>query len=105
MIAREIKNQDLIEVLEQLAATNAILEVISDLPGDPQPVFNMIARSAKQLCHARFCGVFRFDGNLVHLVAHYGISTPGLETYRKEYPRPPDSETAIGRAIRAYDAQ
>ncbi len=94
-----MRNQDLAEVLEQQAATGAILDVISDSPGDLKPVFNMIARSAKQLCHALFCGVFQFDGKLIHLVAHYGISSSGLEIYRQEFPRMLGPETAIGRAI------
>jgi len=94
-----MENQDLAEVLEQQAATGAILDVISDSPGDLKPVFNMIARSAKQLCHALFCGVFRFDGKLIHLVAHYGISSSGLNIYKQEFPRTLGPETAIGRAI------
>jgi class 3 adenylate cyclase/putative methionine-R-sulfoxide reductase with GAF domain len=94
-----MRNQDLAEVLEQQVATGAILDVISGSPGDLKPVFNMIARSAKQLCHALFCGVFQFDGKLIHLVAHYGISSSGLEIYRREFPRILGPETAIGRAI------
>ena len=94
-----MRNQDLTEVLEQQAATSAILDVISDSPGDLISVFNMIARSAKQLCHARFCGVFRFDGKFIHLVAHYGISSSELKIYRQEFPRTLGPETAIGRAI------
>ncbi len=103
MIARQTKNQDLTAVLEQQAATSAILDVISESPGDLQPVFDMIARSAKQLCHARFCAVFQFDGELLHLVAHYGIPLSGLETYRQEFPRAPGPETAIGRSILSGD--
>ena len=99
MIAREIKNRDLAEVLEQQAATSAILDVISESPGDLKPVFNMIARSAKKLCHGRFCGVFRFDGKLVHLVAHCGLSSSEIKKFRKEFPKTPGPETAIGRAI------
>jgi len=94
-----MRNQDLAEVLEQQAATGAILDVISDSPGDLKPVFNMIARSAKQLCHALFCGVFQYDGKLIHLVAHYGISSSGLKIYNREFPRTLGPETAIGRAI------
>jgi class 3 adenylate cyclase/putative methionine-R-sulfoxide reductase with GAF domain len=94
-----MRNQELAEVLEQQAATSAILDVISDSPGDLKSVFNMIARSAKQLCHARFCGVFQFDGKLIHLVAHNGISPSELKVYRQEFPRALGPETAIGRAI------
>ena len=103
MIARQTKNQDLATVLEQQAATSAILDVISESPGDLQAVFDMIARSAKKLCHARFCAVFRFDGELIHLVAHYGIPPSGLETYRQEFPRAPSPKTAIGRSILSGD--
>ena len=61
-----MRNQELAEVLDQQAATSAILDAISASPGDLKSVFNMIARSAKKLCHARFCGVFQFDGKLIH---------------------------------------
>ena len=97
--ALEMREQELTEALERQAATSAILGVISDSPTDLQPVFDMIARSAKRLCHARFCAVFRFDGELIHLVAHHGIPSSGLKTYRQEYPRQPGTENAIGRAI------
>jgi class 3 adenylate cyclase/putative methionine-R-sulfoxide reductase with GAF domain len=100
-MARELNDRSLTEVLEQQAATSAILDVISESPGDLQPVFDMIARSAKRLCHARFCAVFQFDGELVHLVAHFGIPAPGLDVYRQEFPREPGPATAIGRAIRS----
>ena len=94
-----MNKQDLTDIPEQQAATSAILDVISCSPSNLQPVFDMIAHSAKRLCHARFCGVFRFDGQLVHLVAHDGIPSSGLEIYSQEFPKPPGRETAIGRAI------
>lgn len=94
-----MKDPNIAEALDQQAATSAILGVISEMPTDLQPVFDTIARSAKRLCHARFCAVFQFDGTLLHLVAHYGIPSSGLEIYRREYPRPPGRENAIGRAV------
>ena len=99
MVARETNNQDLMEVLEQQAATNAILDVISESPGNLQPVFDMIARGAKKLCHARFSSVFQFDGKFLYLVAHYGIPPSLIGSYRREFPKAPSRETAIGRAI------
>ena len=68
----ETRNRDLTETLEQQLATSEILTVISSSPTDVQPVFESIARSAARLCEARFCFVFRFDGELLHFVAQDG---------------------------------
>ena len=94
-----MNNKDMVEVLEQQAATSEVLDIISRSPGELQPVFNMIARSAKKLCHARFCAVFKFEDELIHLVASRGISSSGIKTYKQDFPRTPSQETAIGRAI------
>ena len=66
----EVRNRDLTETLEQQTATSEILRVISSSPTDIQPVFDTIARSAAQLCDADICPLFRFDGTLLHFVAH-----------------------------------
>jgi len=61
------------ETLEQQAATSEVLRVISRSPTDVQPVFDMIAESAARLCKAQFCFVDRFDGQLLHFVAHRSL--------------------------------
>lgn len=94
-----MNTNDLVEVLEQQAATSAVLDVISRSPGDLQPVFKMIARSAKKLCHARFCAVYKFENALIHLVASRGISSSGIDAFKQDFPRTPSQGTAIGRAI------
>src|SRR5439155_11648251 len=58
------------EALERQTATSEVLRVISESPTDVQPVFDTIAERAKALCRARLCGVTRFDGEWVHLVAY-----------------------------------
>jgi two-component system, NtrC family, sensor kinase len=57
------------EALEQQTATSEILGVIGASPTDVQPVFDAIARSCVRLCHGAFSGVFRFDGELIHLAS------------------------------------
>ena len=62
---------ELTEALAQQAATSDILRLIASSPTDLQPVFDAIAASAVTLCEAQNGGVFRFDGSLIHLVAHH----------------------------------
>ena len=95
----EDRTHDLSEALEQQTATSEILRVISSSPSDVQPVFDIIAESAVQLCGAQFCAVLRLDGELLHLVAHRGLSGAGLEAYRRVFPTPVSSGTVAGRSL------
>ena len=94
----ETRNRDLTETLEQQTATSEILRVISSSPTDIQPVFDTIARSAAQLCEAQFCHLFRFDGKLLHFVAHHGLTPEGVEAFRRAFPVAPDRGSSAGRA-------
>ena len=95
----EARNKEVTEALEQQTATAEILGVISSSPTDAQPVFDMIAESAVRLCESQFCAVFRFDGELIHLVGHHGLTPEALEAYQRVFPMPPSRDTATGRAI------
>ena len=90
---------ELRESIDQQAATAEVLRTISSSRDSAQPVFDMIARCAKQLCDGQFCAVFRFDGALIHLVAHHGISAEGAVAYERGFPVPPSRINAISRAI------
>jgi GAF domain-containing protein len=94
----QVRNRELTEALEQQTATGEILRVISSSPTDVQPVFDAIVQSAVRLSEAASGGVFRFDGNLIHMVAEHGW-TPALETIRRVWPRPPGRGSATARAI------
>ena len=89
----------LAEALEQQTATSEILRVISSSPTDVQPVFDMIAENAQRLCDGHFCAVFRFDGELIHLAGHHGLSADGAVAYQRGFPLRPGRDSAIGRAI------
>jgi PAS domain S-box-containing protein len=95
----ETRNRDLTEALEHQTATAEILRVISGSPTDVQPVFDTIAQSAARLCEAQFCFVYRFDGQLLHFVAHHGVSPEGVEVVRRAFPVAPSRGSAAGRAI------
>jgi signal transduction histidine kinase len=87
------------EALDQQTATAEILRVISSSPTDVQPVFDTIAEHAVRLCNGLLGGVYRFDGELIHFVAHHNWTAEGLETVQRVYPRVPSRETQVSSAI------
>jgi GAF domain-containing protein len=91
--------RELAEAREQQTATADVLKVISRSLTDIQPVFDMIAESAARLCDAQYCFVYRFDGHLLHFVAHHGLTADVLEINRRAYPALPSRRSVAARAI------
>jgi two-component system NtrC family sensor kinase len=86
------------EALDQQTATAEILRVISGSPTDLQPTFDAIAASAATLCGAAG-SVFRFDGSLIHFVAHYGWTPEELDAVHHLFPLPPGRGSVTARAL------
>ena len=95
----QIRSRDLTEALEQQTATSEILRVISGSPTDVQPVFDAIAHSAAHLCDAEVAGVFRYDGELLHFVAHHGLTPKSVEALGRAFPTPLSRGSAAARAV------
>ena len=93
------RNRDLTQTLEQQTATGEILRVISTSPTDAQPVFDTIARSVVGLCQAAFGFVFRFDGTLMHVVAHHNLPAEAVAALERQWPMRPDRRSVPARAI------
>ncbi|HYU12418.1 MAG TPA: GAF domain-containing protein [Stellaceae bacterium] len=87
------------EALERQTATTEILRIISSSPTDVQPTFDAIAAKATTLCDAASGGVFRFDGSLIHFVAHYGWTPEELDAIQHVFPLAPGRDSVAGRAI------
>jgi two-component system NtrC family sensor kinase len=81
------RTKELMESLEQQTATSEILRVISNSVTDVQPVFAAIAASATRLCDAVNCLVIRFDGRLMHLMAHHNVIPERLVAVGSTYSR------------------
>ena len=47
-----VRNSEFGERIEQQSATIDVLKAMSASPGDPQPVFDLIVRRARDLCNA-----------------------------------------------------
>jgi two-component system, NtrC family, sensor kinase len=96
----QASNRELTTALDKQSATSDILRVISQSQTDAQPVFETIVRNAVRLCGAIQGGVYRFDGELVHAVAHEGFTPQQLEDWRRNFPRPVSAPGTINLAIR-----
>src|SRR5438552_7489042 len=59
----------------------------------------MIAEIAARLCDAQYCFVYRFEGQLLHFVAHHGLTAEVLEINRRAYPAPPGRMSVAARAV------
>jgi two-component system, NtrC family, sensor kinase len=100
----EARNRELTEALDRQTATSEILRVISDSRTDVQPVFDTIIRNAVRLCGALHGGVYRFDGQLVHSVAHDGYTLEHLQQWRATWPKPLTGPSVACQAIRTRSA-
>jgi GAF domain-containing protein len=101
----QTRMRELAESLERQTATSEILRVISTSPADLQPVFDTIALNAAGLCAAKFCHVFRFDGELLHFAGHYRFEPEGIEAVKRHFPAAPDRGTTAGRSILSGDVE
>ncbi len=95
----QARNRELTEALEQRTATSEILRVISSSPTDVQPVFRAIMASAVRLCDGLFGAVFRYDGELLHFVAHHNVPPQALELFQRRFPMPPSREHVSSLAV------
>jgi signal transduction histidine kinase len=95
----EARNQDLTESLERQTATSEILRVISQAHTDVEGVFDAIVKSAVRLCDGLFSALFRFDGELIHPVAHHNWRPEALEVLRRTFPLRPSRALPTTRAI------
>jgi GAF domain-containing protein/DNA-binding response OmpR family regulator/CHASE3 domain sensor protein/anti-sigma regulatory factor (Ser/Thr protein kinase) len=95
----EARNQELRVALEQQTATSELLRVIGSSATDVQPVFETIAANAVTLCGASYGIVFRFDGELISVVAHHNLDRPALDALRQIWPGRPGPGQLMGRTI------
>src|SRR6201997_2896135 len=66
------RNSEYGERIEHQSATIDVLKAMSASPGDPQPVFDLIVRRARELCNTVGSALFEFDGERVHLRSRVG---------------------------------
>jgi two-component system, NtrC family, sensor kinase len=94
----EERDRELADTAAQYAATAEIVRAISSSTNIGR-VFDMIAENAVKLCAGQFCLLYRFDGTLLHFVAHHGLSPEGADAVRRTYPIAPARTSAAARCV------
>src|SRR6516164_5035838 len=97
--AEQQRTQELTESLEQQTATSEVLQVISSSPGDLQPVFQIMLENAVRICDAKFGNIYRWDGEVFHLVATDRTPSAFAEERRRVPPRFGPNDP-VGRMVR-----
>jgi GAF domain-containing protein len=93
------RTTDLTESLEQQTATSEVLQVISRLPDDLQPVFAALLEKAVRICDATFGNILRYDGDALHFVAAHN-TPPAFVAVRAGSPFRPSPNGPFDRTLK-----
>jgi signal transduction histidine kinase len=88
--------RELSEALERQTATNEVLTVISNSPGELGPVFDTILANATRICEAKFANLWLYDGEFFRAAVLHNAPTKFAELCGSG-PRRLGPKTALGR--------
>jgi GAF domain-containing protein len=82
--AEQQRSRELSESLEQQTATSAVLQVISNSPGETEPVFKAILANATRICEAEFGVLHLSEGDLFRTVAFHNAPPAYVDAKRRD---------------------
>jgi signal transduction histidine kinase len=100
-LLRELRQRthDLSESLEQQTATSEVLRVISNSPGELEPVFETMLANAIRICSASFGTLFLYEDSAFRAVANHGLPPEFLEVRRRAPVIRPSAGTSLARIV------
>src|SRR6516164_5688199 len=87
------------EALEQQTATSEVLRVISNSPGELEPVFQTMLQNAARHCEAKFGTLYLCEGEALRIVAAYNVP-PAFAEVRSRGPFRPAPSGTLGQVMR-----
>ena len=93
----QARTRELSQALEQQTATSEVLQVISNSPGELEPVFEIMLANAVRICEATFGNMYLRDGEVFRIAAAHNTPPPLLEHRRRVPLQRPTS--AFGRMV------
>jgi class 3 adenylate cyclase/putative methionine-R-sulfoxide reductase with GAF domain len=91
--------RELVEAREQQAATSEVLRVISNSPGELEPVFQSMLENATRLCEAKFGTLYLREGHAFRVVAHHNAPAAYVEERQRNPFVLPLPGSALGRVV------
>jgi len=101
-VVRE-RSQALADALERQTVTSDTLRALSRSQSDPTQVFNEIIRSTVRLSNGDVGSVYRYDGEMLDLIAHSDESPDALMALRQAFPTRLKKESLTARVIITRD--
>jgi hypothetical protein len=95
---------ELRESLQQQTATSEVLSVISNSPGNLQPVFAAALSNATRLCGATFGALYLREGDAFRIAAHHNAPAAFIEERRRSPLIPPIAGSGLGRMVATKQA-
>ncbi|HKF11106.1 MAG TPA: GAF domain-containing protein, partial [Xanthobacteraceae bacterium] len=93
------RTRELSEAREQQAATTEVLQVISSLSGELEPVFQAIMEKATRICEAEFGNLLLYEGGVFRRAALYNAPQGWAELWRREPAIPVGTKNPVVRMV------
>jgi two-component system, NtrC family, sensor kinase len=101
----QARTRELSESLEQQTATSEVLEVISALTGELEPVFRKMLENATRVCGANFGTMSLYDGESFHSVARHNTPPAFAGAVRPFRPHPKSGMATVASTRQAVQIE
>jgi two-component system, NtrC family, sensor kinase len=101
----QARTRELSEALEQQTATSEVLQVISNSPGELEPVFQAMLENATRICEAKFGNLLLYEGTAFRVAAMHGAPQAWNELRRRDPMIPFSAKNPLGRVVATRQLQ